>query len=676
MNVSKVQAARKQLNTYTFDASNYLENHITTVSIDGQEPEKKLFDLFDKLTKQFTDLSLLVEEDVAQLQTTASHTERILLHEMEYNSEKLVEVGDAVDSVKLSFDMASEGAVRIGGKLSSAERERTHIDKSIELLGYIKLFQETPTEKYNLAVKPTSSTKDLREALPPGLQKKNWGTISEMLHDLKKILFELNTDDIKVAQTNIGRVADRVEMELLNDFEKLLIEIISSKQDDPRKLEQARELAEWLHLFSQGQSIQKRYIFTVVQHRIPNDTFFQSNSIVADSPRNATLSARLNPAKAAAAAAAATTNVSSWFFTSKNNNNMAQSRHNPHPVDDEFSDTESDGMASGPSTHYPLGRSTHDGPVLSLMDHLSGLFSMINTVCQEQFSIIRAVFPMHTIAKVTRMLIQRIFNDPAFGIQARVDAILCPAPPAPPLSLPDYLDALVIVREKLSALYLLLLECCSHPSMRGMGSESACLKKAKSPNPYGRTKKNNSNTNNHSDNANGHNTTHNTHKDNHSGGGNSNGHSASLLGNMYVDADEEAEEILHSDAEIRDFFDDQVSAILAAVTDVTWYFIHFDFRFILSDRASVLHLSIGLLQQRIPARAQPVRRAAEEQPGRRHPSEQARHPGSACSCARAALGSRQDGTAARAERGQQGLPQPRVQRDHRHGVSHGEHWAR
>lgn len=62
------------------------------------------------------------------------------------------------------------------------------------------------------------------------------------------------------------------------------------------------------------------------------------------------------------------------------------------------------------------------------MDHLSGLFSMINTVCQEQFSIIRAVFPTHTIAKVTRMLIQRIFNDLAFGIQARVDSILCPAP--------------------------------------------------------------------------------------------------------------------------------------------------------------------------------------------------------------------------------------------------------
>lgn len=568
MNVSKVQAARKQLNAYTFDASYYLETHINTVSIDGADPEKKLFDLFDKLTRQFTDLSLLVEEDVSQLQTTATHTERILLHELEYNSEKLVEVGDAVDSVKLGFDMASEGAVRIGGKLSSAERERTHIDKSIELLGYIKLFQETPTEKYNAVVKATSSTKDLREALPPALQKKNWGTISEVLHDLKKILFELETDDVKVAQANIGRIADRVEMELLNDFEKLLIEIISSKVEDQRKIEQAHELAEWLHLFSQGQSIQKRYIFTVVQHRIPNDTFFQANANLLDSPRKnnlATLSTRLNTA-IKTNTTAATTGVTSWFFGTNNNNKanqLAPSRHNNQVDDEDFSDNESDGLGSGPSTHYPgNGASVHSNGnhvnQLSTVDHLSGLFSMINTVCQEQFSIIRAVFPAHTIAKVTRMLIQRIFNDPAFGIQARVDAILCPAPPLPPLSLPEYLDALVIVREKLSALYLLLLECCSHPSMRGMGSESAALKKAKNPAPYGRTKKN-------------------THEFNSSQGATSNGSSGSggggrlrensagtsyqnnaNGGNIYVDADEEAEEILHSDAEIRDFFDDQV----------------------------------------------------------------------------------------------------------------------
>jgi hypothetical protein len=88
------------------------------------------------------------------------------------------------------------------------------------------------------------------------------------------------------------------------------------------------------------------------------------------------------------------------------------------------------------------------------------------------------VFPTQSTSRVTKMLISRIFNDPAFGIQvganaelsvtlsshefqARVESVLQPKPPLPPLSASDYLDALVTVREKLSALHLMLLEYCT-----------------------------------------------------------------------------------------------------------------------------------------------------------------------------------------------------------------------
>ena len=51
----------------------------------------------------------------------------------------------------------------------------------------------------------------------------------------------------------------------------------------------------------------------------------------------------------------------------------------------------------------------------------------------------------NAVARVTRLLIQRIFNDPAFGIQAKIESILVPQPPRPQLPLADYLDALVSV---------------------------------------------------------------------------------------------------------------------------------------------------------------------------------------------------------------------------------------
>lgn len=94
---------------------------------------------------------------------------------------------------------------------------------------------------------------------------------------------------------------------------------------------------------------------------------------------------------------------------------------------------------------------------LALIDLLSGLFQTINTVCVEQFALIRKIFPVNTIPQVTRSLVQRIFSDPAFGIQARVDSILCPNDPNRKLPLVDYLDALLTVREKLTALFLLLM---------------------------------------------------------------------------------------------------------------------------------------------------------------------------------------------------------------------------
>ena len=96
-----------------------------------------------------------------------------------------------------------------------------------------------------------------------------------------------------------------------------------------------------------------------------------------------------------------------------------------------------------------------------ITDQLSELFSIIGSVCSEQFTIIRLIFPKHSIARITRLLIQRIFNDPAFGIQSRVDNVLNPKNSK--LLLSEYLNALIIVKQKLTALYYILLEFCIQP---------------------------------------------------------------------------------------------------------------------------------------------------------------------------------------------------------------------
>ena len=59
-----------------------------------------------------------------------------------------------------------------------------------------------------------------------------------------------------------------------------------------------------------------------------------------------------------------------------------------------------------------------------MRDQLSAFFGLVSSLCQRAFTLIRQVFPPSAALKVTRMLIDRMVNDPAFGIQVRVAEVL------------------------------------------------------------------------------------------------------------------------------------------------------------------------------------------------------------------------------------------------------------
>jgi hypothetical protein len=539
----QIERTRKQLNSFNFDATAYLGSQISSISIDAADPEEKLFALFDELTNNLTELSQDIENDVLQLQEYAHHTESLLLLELESHAEKLDQVSEAVDNVKVNFDKASEGAVRVGTRLSTSEKERQQIETSVELLGFIKAFETAPDDLYQ-DVKSMNS-KQLKESLPLGMKNESWGTISKILHDLRKILFEINSEDVMQAQKRIIDIADVVEAELLGEFD-IAINRLMEKPNHVELIKSTRQIAEWLHLFNHGQSLQKRYIFSVVQRRIPSDAFFTGGG-------KGTVLNRL-------------TGAIKGVMHRDTDGSDSDSSGGASVDDDDEDEVDQNFRSHSPNGSGPMlfnlnlglnmitgqnNGQTLNGGAGTLMDHLSGLFTMINNVCQEQFSLIRKVFPPHTIARVTRLLIQRIFNDPAFGIQARVDGILCPAPPSQPLPLSDYLDALVTVREKLSALYLLLIDYCSHPSLRGMGSESASLKRAKLPGLYASESRNRRKSNAGDADS----------QANAESGENYSEYRCLVEGGL--DSEDETEERLHSDQEIREFFEDQISSVLS-----------------------------------------------------------------------------------------------------------------
>lgn len=279
MKTTTLAATRRQINTPAFDAVTFLSGHVATVSLEGPEPEKQLFQLFDDLFHHLDDLAQEIEGEVVKLQETAWDMESTLFQDLEEQFSKLEEVGKDVDNTKLDFDRASEAAVRVGGRLAISDRERQNIDKSIDLLSYIKYFEDVPEDMFSnvLAI----DSQKLRENLPEDLKKKDWATISQVFHDLRVIApwdSDSNNSHLKKAHKIIDSLASVVEMELLGQFDATLNVLLEEPEDEPA-IVKARELAESLYLFNGGMALQKRYIFGVIERRIPNDAYYRQVSV-------------------------------------------------------------------------------------------------------------------------------------------------------------------------------------------------------------------------------------------------------------------------------------------------------------------------------------------------------------------------------------------------------------
>lgn len=93
--------------------------------------------------------------------------------------------------------------------------------------------------------------------MPPDLVSQNWGTISRALHDLKEILYEINSEEVSKAMQAVLAISQSIENELLGQFD-LALNRLMYNVNDKSLIKTARELANWLHLYNGGRSIQQK----------------------------------------------------------------------------------------------------------------------------------------------------------------------------------------------------------------------------------------------------------------------------------------------------------------------------------------------------------------------------------------------------------------------------------
>jgi hypothetical protein len=65
-----------------------------------------------------------------------------------------------------------------------------------------------------------------------------------------------------------------------------------------------------------------------------------------------------------------------------------------------------------------------DASSLNPIQDLESLYSKICSICHEQFVVIGHVFPAATCTSIRELLVERLFNDPAFGIFSYLDMML------------------------------------------------------------------------------------------------------------------------------------------------------------------------------------------------------------------------------------------------------------
>ena len=423
---------RKALSVCDYDPSKFIESQIADVMDNLNDGlESKLLLIFDGLTKELAEHSEALESEVTSLRVSAQETNATMLEEMDHHALRVDTVREAVDDVKAAFDRASEGAVKIGDRLSVSEAERKRLEMSINLISFINWYETIDTDFFMHVVgkEPPPSLDELRETLlPEALRDKSWGHITQILSYLRRVLFDLSSDIAQKGLESILKVSEAVEKALLIEFFNYLRKLHggdkneakkndSDKNEAKKNVDKCREIVAWLHTFKAGKELElhKRFIFNIMTNRMPAVKKFEGGY-----PGG------------------------SGSGTSMSNMTEVQS------VDVEYPDD-----------------------CVDCVDYLSKLFGTIGKVCQEQFAIIRDIFPRYAVPKMIRTLILRIYNDKAFGIEERLQKILDPKPPSLPLPLGDYLESLLTVREKLSALHLILLDLCSHPAMQGMGRENA-----------------------------------------------------------------------------------------------------------------------------------------------------------------------------------------------------------
>jgi hypothetical protein len=374
--------------------------------------------------------------DIRQLQMAAEAADIKLQDKLTRQGITLRTIEGIVHGMSVQFDAAVTGGLQVGDKLAQAESERQRLHYAEDLVEYINFFAASPREMVPMA--QNYEGEDLLTLLPLKLRKQGWTHIALGLFNLRRILYDISALDLHHATAMVLALSESIEKDLLHLFEALALQLLETP-DDREVIISAREVVVALHFFNEGMALQKRYIFSIAQSRRPKERKQRRDGLTKKLMQGVSELGEKLRGKVQGGAK----------LLGVNKADAGDKGEGPGNNDNRDAAVD----MTPPASEKP---GKDDGSYSS--DDLSGLLVSLQRLLNAQLRIIRCVFPRATAEKVTKALITRIFNDPIFNIQNTIDTLMSTAGVASSPSM--YLDVLQIVREKISAFILVMLESC------------------------------------------------------------------------------------------------------------------------------------------------------------------------------------------------------------------------
>ena len=249
-----------------YDASKFIEQTFPDI-FEDVDPDK-LLSIFTEATEKISRVAQNINDEILSLQDAATVADNALVKKLDGDCEKLINVGNLLNKTMEMFERSNTSALRISERLAATERERKRIEQALSLLNYIKDLQVTPPSLFKQLEQLEGD--DLLSNLPCDFPTKTWGEIATIIHSLNRILTDITTDFADNAQRNIQLLSDIIETQLLTKFENVVMKLMSDINNKTLEIS-ARDLASSLFLFNGGAHIQRRFIFGIIQNRIPQN---------------------------------------------------------------------------------------------------------------------------------------------------------------------------------------------------------------------------------------------------------------------------------------------------------------------------------------------------------------------------------------------------------------------